>query len=87
MAMKTTILFLAWACVACGGQKPMEKPEPVSPKVLLAAKVSDAILESPDRAEEILTENDLTVESFADLMYEIAADEKMSADFKKARKR
>jgi len=84
--MKKTILLIAMLCVACGGQQATEKTDTVSPKVLQAAKIADAIQADPDRAEEILAEHDMTEQAFADLMYEIAADEKMSADFANARK-
>jgi hypothetical protein len=85
--MRKSTLLIAMLCVACGGQQAAEKPAAVSPKVLEAAKIADAIRADPDRAEEILAEHDLTEQAFADLMYEIAADEKMSADFANARKR
>jgi hypothetical protein len=88
--MKKTTFLLALFCAACGSQPSAEKSgttEAVSPKVLLAAKIADAIKAEPGRAEEILAENDMTAQAFSDLMIEIAADEKMSADYAKARTR
>jgi len=88
--MKKTTFLLALLCVACGGKPSAEKSgatEAVSPKVLLAATIADAIKAEPDRAEEILAEHDMTAQAFSDLMIEIAADEKMSADYANARKR
>jgi len=52
-----------------------------SSKVEKAASVARAIEASPDNSAEILRQNGMTVEQFEDLMYEIAADPKMSAEY------
>ena len=84
--MKKTIFLLALFCVACG-QTATENADAVSPKVEKAAAIANAIEADPDKADEILAKHSMTTESFRDLMYEIAADEKMSADFERSRKR
>jgi hypothetical protein len=46
-----------------------------------AAAVARAIRANPDNAEQILRQNGLTEEQYESLMYEIAADPAMSAEF------
>jgi hypothetical protein len=50
-------------------------------KVDKAASVARAIQASPDRADQILRDNGMTEQQFSDLMYEIAADPAMSAEY------
>ena len=53
-----------------------------------ADTVAPEVTEADAKAvDTILARHSMTAESFRDLMYDIAADEKMSADFERARKR
>ena len=50
-------------------------------KVEKAATVARAIRANPDNADQVLRQNGMTEEQYESLMYEIAADPAMSAEF------
>ena len=50
-------------------------------KVEKAAAIAKAIEANPDGSSEVLRQHGMTVQQFEDLMYEIAADPKMSAAY------
>lgn len=52
-----------------------------SGKVDRAATIAKAIRANPDNAEQILRQNGMTEEQYEALMYEIAADPAMSAQY------
>lgn len=58
---------------------------PLDPRVAKAAKLADEIEAAPQKADEILDENGLDRDKLDELMYEIAADEKLAAEYKLAR--
>ncbi len=49
-----------------------------------AVTVAQAVRENPDTAEQVLSEHGMTVEQFEALMYQIAADPELSAEFEAA---
>jgi hypothetical protein len=86
--MKTITLLLALLAFACGKTANDDSDtDTVAPEVTKAAAIADAIEANPDAIDEILAKHSMTADSFRDLMYDIAADAKMSADFERARKR
>lgn len=52
-----------------------------SSRVDKAVTVARAVEANPGRADEVLREHGLTTEQYEDLMYDIAADPDMSAEF------
>ncbi|HYE61122.1 MAG TPA: hypothetical protein VD997_03930 [Phycisphaerales bacterium] len=52
-----------------------------SSRVAKAAEIAKAVDANPGRADEILREHGMTLEQYDDLMYDIAADPAMSAEF------
>ena len=84
--MKTIALLLCLLVVSCG-QAAENGSDTVSADVRKAADIANAIEANPDGMDEILAKHSMTAESFSDLMYEIAEDEKKSADFERLRGR
>ena len=54
---------------------------PQSGQVDRAATIAKAIRANPDNAEQILSQNGMTEEQYEALMYEIASDPAMSAEY------
>ena len=64
-------LSLSLASLACGDDEPEDDAE-------RAAAIAREIKASPDDAEQILEDHELTIDEFEALMYEIAADPELS---------
>lgn len=94
----STLFVLSLSLVACtGGEQPAtpETPEApqadktpaapaVDPRVEKASIVGKAVVENPDDIENALKAQSLSVEDYEALMYDIAADPELSAQYKKA---
>ncbi|HRN53227.1 MAG TPA: hypothetical protein PK788_06990 [Gemmatimonadaceae bacterium] len=82
--MKRFIILSALALAACGGSS-SETVEvasaPVSPDVTLALTVAEGIQAAPAMADSILQANGLTRAGFDSLLYKIAADSALSAQY------
>lgn len=83
--MKRLIIMSAIALAACGGTESSETVEvaaaPVSPDVTLALTVAEGIQSAPAMADSILQANGLTRAGFDSLLYKIAADSTLSAQY------
>ena len=95
--MRTTCTLMAAAaslglaaCASNSGSSSASTPAPSgtqavssgqTAKVEKAATVARAIRANPDNAEQVLRQNGMTEEQYESLMYEIAADPAMSAEF------
>lgn len=83
--MKRLIIMSAIALAACGGTESSETVEvaaaPVSPDVTLALTVAEGIQTAPAMADSILQANGLTRAGFDSLLYKIAADSTLSAQY------
>jgi hypothetical protein len=95
--MRTSALLIAAATVAClgacssdsgstggggtssAGTRAMSSGQ--SAKVDKAATIARAIRSNPQSADDVLRQNGMTEEQYESLMYEIAADPAMSAEF------
>ena len=62
-------------------------PADIAERVSKAARIANAIEEDPDRAEEILSDNGMTLDEFEDLMYAIAQDPALTSAYEAARKK
>ncbi len=60
-------------------------PIQIDTKVALAAKVASAIAAEPEKADDILAQNELDRDKLDDLMYEIASNTEMTRQYKLAR--
>lgn len=81
-AFLVTTLLIA----ACGSNGASEGGA-VPPKAAKAAAIAAEIDENPDAFEAILEKHGMTADEFQALMYEIAADEELTAAYEKARAR
>lgn len=88
--MKRLIILSAVALAACGGSESSDTVEiaaaPVSPDVTLALTVADGIQAAPAMADSILQANGLTRAGFDSLLYKIAADSTLSAQYAAGRR-
>lgn len=88
--MKRLIILSAVALAACGGSESSDTVEmaaaPVSPDVSLALTVADGIQAAPAMADSILQANGLTRAGFDSLLYKIAADSTLSAQYASGRR-
>lgn len=71
--------------IANEGEPQGDEPVELDPKVVSAAKVADSLEEAPADAEQILAEANLDEEQLDALMYEIAADPDLTAQYRVAR--
>ncbi|MDP1660922.1 MAG: hypothetical protein Q8L55_03320 [Phycisphaerales bacterium] len=81
--MKTSMITLAALLMtltlgACGSTAVSGSQ---SLRVDTAVKIAKAVEANPDRAGAVLRENGMTADAYEDLMYDIAADPAMSAEF------
>lgn len=83
--MKRLVIMSAIALAACGGTESSETVEvaaaPVSPDVTLALTVAEGIQAAPAMADSILQANGLSRAGFDSLLYKIAADSTLSAQY------
>lgn len=88
--MKRLIILSAVALAACGGSESSDTVEiaaaPVSPDVTLALTVADGIQAAPAMSDSILQANGLTRAGFDSLLYKIAADSTLSAQYAAGRR-
>jgi hypothetical protein len=91
MFRSVLILFaavaLAVSVAACRGETHRGGDDAASgetSQVAVAAAITRAVASDPDSAEAVLREHGLTVEEFEAMMYDIAADPELSADFEAA---
>jgi hypothetical protein len=94
MTMRTLSigLGLAFALSACArAEKPSSAtdsaPPPAANRAQGAALIANAIAANPTAADSILKANGQTADGFQKLMYEIAADSAMSAEYARAKSR
>lgn len=84
--MKRLLISSAVALAACGGSGASEQAETtaapaVSADVTLALTVANGIQAAPAMADSILQANGLTRAGFDSLLYKIAADSTLSAQY------
>lgn len=90
--MKRLLMLCAVALAACGGSGASEQSETtaaapaVSTDVTLALTVADGIQAAPAMADSILQANGLTRAGFDSLLYKIAADSTLSAQYAAGRR-
>jgi hypothetical protein len=90
--MKRVFLLSAIALAACGGTENTDtvevkaEPAAVAAEVTLALTIADGIQASPAMADSILQANSLTRAGFDSLLYKIAADSTLSAQYAAGRK-
>lgn len=94
--LSATLLSLLTAAPACGGADSGAKKTdktgdkaapaaPLDPKVAKAVEIADAIAKSPDDADAILEKNGLDREKLDAMMFEIAKDPALAAQYQAAR--
>jgi hypothetical protein len=83
--VKKILILSAMALVACGGEPQEETVEvqvpAVSAEVTLALTVATGIQGAPAAADSILAANNLTRAGFDSLLFKIAADSALSAQY------
>ena len=89
--MKRLIVLTALALAACGGEpkteeQPVAVTPAVSPDVTLALGVAAGIQAAPAMADSVLQANGLTRAGFDSLLYKIAADSTLSAQYAAGRR-
>ncbi|MCB9743105.1 MAG: hypothetical protein H6741_32905 [Alphaproteobacteria bacterium] len=91
----TGLFFLSLGLVACTGAETTSTPETpetpeapeapaVDPRVEKAASVGKAAAKNPDGVEDALKAQGMSIDDYEALMYDIAADPELSAQYKKA---
>lgn len=85
--MKYLALAVLLVAAACGGAKEAPEAEPsVSADVTLALAISAALAANPASSDSVLTANGLTRDGLDSLLYRIAADSAMSAQYSAGRR-
>lgn len=96
--LSATLLSLLTAAPACGGGGEADKKTdkggaagqtaqaaPLDPKVAKAVEIADAISKTPGDADAILEKNGLDREKLDAMMFEIAKDPALAAQYQAAR--
>ena len=88
LSLGAAALLVLFACSGDGKVNDTTAAVPATPadastgsRAQAAANVANAIRANPAAADSILTANGFTRDSFAELMYEIAADSALSATY------
>ena len=81
------LLAVSLACAADADPEANAADTTRAGRARTAAAVADAILARPQAADSILRAAGYTADEYGQLMYDIAADSVMSAEFTAARKR
>ncbi len=89
--MTRRIILSTLALAACGGEPRQEQPPPsaaaqVAPEVTLAQTVAEGIQAAPSRADSVLQAHSITRAGFDSLLYKIAADSALSAQYAAGRR-
>lgn len=91
--LNATLVSILGFTAACGGGEAGKKADtggaaaqaPLDPKVAKAVEIADAIAKAPGDADAILEKNGLDREKLDAMMFEIAKDPNLAAQYQAAR--
>ena len=80
-------LVVFGALTACGGPRPEPAAAPPANDAQRAAQIELAVRATPDRADSVLAAHSVSADELLALMYRVAADSALSAEYRRLTER